>query len=173
MQQPLESLSGLPIASIACGGHHSVAVSLSGAVYAWGRNAHGQLGIGSQEDRHFPTQVRGLRHQDVRRAACGQDHTACLTADGGVFTFGGGSYGQLGHGGRGSEVLPRKVMELMGTEVTQVACGKLHTLALVPSRGRLYSFGLGGAGQLGTRSSATAATPQARTECASHLARCH
>ena len=40
----------------------------------------------------------------------------------------------------------------MGTEVSQIACGKKHTLALVPSRGRLYSFGLGGCGQLGNNS---------------------
>ncbi len=64
--------------------------------------------------------MRGLRHQDVRRVCCGQDHTVCLTADGGVFSFGGGGFGQLGHGGKANEVLPRKVMELMGTEVTQV-----------------------------------------------------
>ena len=40
----------------------------------------------------------------------------------------------------------------MGTDVSQIACGKKHTLALVPSRGRLYSFGLGGCGQLGNNS---------------------
>ena len=40
----------------------------------------------------------------------------------------------------------------MGTEVSQIACGKKHTLALLPSRGRLYSFGLGGCGQLGNNS---------------------
>lgn len=35
-----------------------------------------------------------------------------------------------------------------------------HTLALVPSRGRVYSFGLGGAGQLGTRAVLNSSTPQ-------------
>lgn len=35
-----------------------------------------------------------------------------------------------------------------------------HTLALVPSRGRVYAFGLGGAGQLGTRVNTTCLTPQ-------------
>ncbi len=44
--------------------------------------------------------------------------------------------------------MPRKILELMGTEVTQIACGKLHTLALVPSRGRLYTFGLGAKGNM-------------------------
>ncbi|KAG8311111.1 putative E3 ubiquitin-protein ligase herc4 [Homalodisca vitripennis] len=35
-----------------------------------------------------------------------------------------------------------------------------HTLALVPSRGRIYAFGLGGAGQLGTRAQLNSSTPQ-------------
>jgi len=45
--------------------------------------------------------------------------------DGGVFTFGAGMYGQLGHNLNQSESLPRKVFELMGSEVTMLACGRL------------------------------------------------
>lgn len=42
----------------------------------------------------------------------------------------------------------------------QISCGKRHTLALVPSRGRIYAWGLGGAGQLGNRASQSVTTPQ-------------
>lgn len=35
-----------------------------------------------------------------------------------------------------------------------------HTLALVPSRGRIYAFGLGGGGQLGTKTALSSPTPQ-------------
>jgi hypothetical protein len=52
------------------------------------------------------------------------DHTAALTRDGGVFTFGAGMYGQLGHCTSANEMLPRKVLELMGTTVTQICCGR-------------------------------------------------
>ena len=41
-----------------------------------------------------------------------------------MFTFGSGTYGQLGHGTKNNEILPRKIMELMGSEVTQVATGR-------------------------------------------------
>ena len=41
-----------------------------------------------------------------------------------MFTFGSGTYGQLGHGSKNNEILPRKVMELMGSEVTQLASGR-------------------------------------------------
>lgn len=48
----------------------------------------------------------------------------------------------------------------MGSTITQIACGRQHTLGFVPSRGRIYSFGLGGAGQLGFRKTTNATTPQ-------------
>ena len=81
--------------------------------------------------------------------ACGEEFTAVLTADGGVFTFGAGMYGQLGHNSNQHEYLPRKVADLMGSEVAQLVCGRCHTLVYVASSKRLYSFGLGGNGQLG------------------------
>jgi alpha-tubulin suppressor-like RCC1 family protein len=37
----------------------------------------------------------------------------------------------------------------MGTEVTQIACGRCHVLVYLSSNSRLYSFGLGANGQLG------------------------
>jgi len=48
----------------------------------------------------------------------------------------------------------------MGSQITQIACGKKHTLAFVPSRGRVYSFGLGISGQLGIRTIINASVPQ-------------
>lgn len=47
-----------------------------------------------------------------------------LCQDGGLFTFGDGSWGQLGHGSTNNELLPRRVLELMGTEVSQITCGR-------------------------------------------------
>ena len=51
----------------------------------------------------------------------------CELQDGGVFTFGAGNYGQLGHNTKQNEVLPKKVFELMGSPVTQIACGRSET----------------------------------------------
>lgn len=91
--------------------------------------------------------------------SCGEDFTAVLTFDGGVFTFGAGMYGQLGHGQIGHEYLPRKIPDLMGSQVTQIACGRCHTIVYLSSNKRLYSFGLGGNGQLGVKSSTNNTSP--------------
>lgn len=156
----VSSLAAIPIAFIACGGYHTIVISKSGAVFAWGRNTFGQLGLNDTQDRGVPCQLRTLRNSKVCYAACGEEFSVFLTIDGGVFSCGAGMYGQLGHGNNANEILPRQIMELMGSTVTQISCGKRHTLALVPSRGRIYAWGLGGAGQLGNRIAQSATTPQ-------------
>ncbi|XP_035515655.1 probable E3 ubiquitin-protein ligase HERC3 [Morone saxatilis] len=147
---PLKSLAGIPLAKITAGGDHSFALSLSGAVFGWGKNKAGQLGLNDKQDRAVPCHIKFLRSQKVVHISCGDEHTAALTKDGGLFTFGDGSWGQLGHGSNNNELLPRRVLELMGTEVSQITCGRHHTLAFVPSTGVVYAFGCNGHGQLGT-----------------------
>uniref|UniRef100_A0A8C4R2J3 HECT and RLD domain containing E3 ubiquitin protein ligase 4 n=1 Tax=Eptatretus burgeri TaxID=7764 RepID=A0A8C4R2J3_EPTBU len=110
-------------------------------------------------DRFYPVLLKSLRTQKVVHVCCGEDHTTALTKEGGVFTFGAGGYGQLGHNSTNHEIYPRKVFELMGSTVTQIACGRQHTLAFVPSCGLVYSFGLGGNGQLGIGSTTNRKSP--------------
>merc|ERR1719495_465174 len=147
----VESLASVPLAGVACGGDHTLVVSRSGAVFAWGSNNHGQLGLGDLTDRIWPTQVSTLRNLKVLPGGvkAGLEHTVALTEEGGVFSWGSSRCGQLGHGNNNKETLPRKVLELMGTTVSQIAAGDRHTLAFIPSRGKLYGFGVGGSGQLG------------------------
>ncbi|XP_055454886.1 probable E3 ubiquitin-protein ligase HERC4 isoform X5 [Psammomys obesus] len=157
--QLIKSLLGIPFMQVAAGGAHSFVLTLSGAIFGWGRNKFGQLGLNDENDRYVPNLLKSLRSQKVVYICCGEDHTAALTKEGGVFTFGAGGYGQLGHNSTSHEINPRKVFELMGSIVTQIACGRQHTSAFVPSSGRIYSFGLGGNGQLGTGSTSNRKSP--------------
>lgn len=157
--QSVQSLQGIPFAQITAGGAHSFARTFSGALFGWGCNKFGQLGLNDTNDRHFPALLKSLRSQRVVYICCGEDHTAVLTKEGGVFTFGAGGYGQLGHNSTNHEINPRKVFELMGNVVTQIACGRQHTLAYTPLSGKMYSFGLGGNGQLGLRTTSNRKSP--------------
>lgn len=132
----------------------------SGAVFGWGKNTFGQLGVSDDNSRFYPAHLKTLRSVGVRHISAGEDFSVFLTIDGGVFTCGCGTFGQLGHGSGNNEVLPRKVIELMGTVCSQITCGNRHTLTLVPSRGRVYGFGLGGSGQLGNRTAKNSQLPQ-------------
>uniref|UniRef100_A0A8C5UM04 Uncharacterized protein n=1 Tax=Malurus cyaneus samueli TaxID=2593467 RepID=A0A8C5UM04_9PASS len=55
--QLVERLKGIPLAQIAAGGAHSTTVSLSGAVYSWGKNSFGQLGLGDTKGKTTQTQI--------------------------------------------------------------------------------------------------------------------
>ena len=93
-------------------------------------------GVGDREDRHAPTLVTGLQGGRVVHVAAGECHTICSTADGSVFTWGGGEHGKLGLGEEeeGDTLLPTLVRgELQGKQVVQVAAGDYH-LACVASR---------------------------------------
>uniref|UniRef100_A0A8C1U974 Si:ch73-190m4.1 n=1 Tax=Cyprinus carpio TaxID=7962 RepID=A0A8C1U974_CYPCA len=147
--QHVQSLSGVPLAQISAGGDHSFVLSLSGVVFGWGKNSAGQLGLGDTTDRHVPTVVNSLNRKKTVSISCGGEHTATLSKGGTVFTFGSGGCGQLGHKSFRDEHHPRVVAELWGSEVSQVTCGRHHTLVSVASSKMIYSFGCGTQGQLG------------------------
>ncbi|XP_035182202.1 probable E3 ubiquitin-protein ligase HERC3 [Oxyura jamaicensis] len=156
--QLVEGLKGIPLAQIAAGGAHSIAVSLSGAVYSWGKNDFGQLGLGHTEDKDYPSYIEALEHWKTVFISCGADHTAVLSKDGLVCTFGAGGAGQLGHNSTQNELTPRVVAELWGARVSQVVCGRQHTLVYVPSLDKVYLFG-SDEGQLGNERTANQLIP--------------
>ncbi|XDC56334.1 hypothetical protein R6Z07M_007516 [Ovis aries] len=145
----VENLSGVPLVQISAGEAHSMALSMSGNVYSWGRNDCGQLGLGHTYNKDSPSCIEALDDQKVEFLACGGSHTALLTKSGLVFTFGDGKYGQLGHNSTQNELRPCLVAGLVGNRVTQIACGRQHTLAYVSDMGKVFSFGSGKEGQLG------------------------
>ncbi|NXE71395.1 RCC2 protein, partial [Calcarius ornatus] len=57
--RPIEALSSEAIVAAACGRNHTLALTESGSVFAFGENKLGQLGLGNQTDAvPSPTQVR-------------------------------------------------------------------------------------------------------------------
>uniref|UniRef100_A0A672HP10 HECT domain-containing protein n=1 Tax=Salarias fasciatus TaxID=181472 RepID=A0A672HP10_SALFA len=125
---PLKSLAGIPLAQITAGGDHSFALSLSGAVFGWGKNRAGQLGLNDKQDRAVPCHIKFLRSQKVVYISCGDEHTAALT--------------------KVRMVLNLSV--LFSFKLCVWYCKQHHTLAFVPSSGMVYAFGCNSHGQLGT-----------------------
>jgi alpha-tubulin suppressor-like RCC1 family protein len=62
-------------------GMHSLCIVLYvlGAVYGWGKNCFGQLGLSDDKDRLFPSQLKTLRSIKVKYVACGEDFSVFLT----------------------------------------------------------------------------------------------
>ena len=82
-------------------------------------------------------------------AAAGGSHSAVLTACGAVMTTGSNAYGQLGLGDARRRYAFERVESLRGARLATVAVGEDHSAA-VAEDGRLFLWGRGDWGQLGT-----------------------
>jgi alpha-tubulin suppressor-like RCC1 family protein len=139
-----------PIADVAAGSRHSLAVSRSGQLYSFGARA--LLGLGGERWRlgpsteHEPRLVRSLRGVRVRAIAAGILHSAVACEDGYVYSFGEGAFSQLGTGSDRASAEPVRVPGLVG--VAQLACGGLHTLAATHGS-TVFSWGANEHGSLG------------------------
>ena len=111
-----------------------------------------------------PLPVEGLSGQRAVAVACGEQHTAVVTEDGGLWTFGRGG-GRLGHANTANKYVPTAVQMpaasggLAGpVRVRSVACGEHHTAAVTEGM-LLCTFGRGSEGQLGHGDGVTKVTP--------------
>ena len=143
-----------PVRQVAAGGTHTGIVTDAGDLLMCGDGGYGQLGLGNEDDRTTPTLVERalLDGEAVLMVACGVAHTAVATEGGGVYTFGRGFHGQLGHGDDEEEdwLAPRRVPAagFNAERVVMVAAGDGHTVALSEA-GHVFTWGFGLSGQLG------------------------
>ena len=100
-----------PVRQVATGQYHTGIVMEAGDLLMCGRGEYGRLGLGDEEDRTTPTLVARVLFdgEAVLMVACGRVHTAVATEGGGVYTFGSGDFGQLGHGDEENQLAPRRV----------------------------------------------------------------
>ena len=64
-------VQGMHVSQVVCGLAHTLCVTATSQVYAWGSNAQGQLGTGHAECRRAPTFIDGLWAMPVHQLAAG------------------------------------------------------------------------------------------------------
>ena len=80
--------------------------------------------------------------------SAGGAYSLAVTADGSVWSWGIGGFGQLGHGHTQNQLLPREIAALAGQRVVAVSAGERHSLALTAD-GAVFAWGNGEHGCLG------------------------
>ena len=126
------------IVAVSLGRYHSAAITTNGDLYTWGKNDYGQLGLDDIDDitdRHTPTKVTGL--SNIVAVSLGRYHSAAITTNGDLYTWGENDYGQLGLDDITDRHTPTKVTGL--SNIVAVSLGEYRSAAITAT-GDLYIF---------------------------------
>ncbi|KAJ3393160.1 putative E3 ubiquitin-protein ligase herc4 [Entophlyctis sp. JEL0112] len=161
----LKALFGIPIRKIVCGGSFSLALTVSGKIYAWGSNEYGQLGLDTKGPVHTPTLIKHL--SAITDISAGNAHSAALNEEGTCFVWGDGSKGQLATTAVRTAA-PLKLKAMDGCDfgcVSRVICGNDSTFIIAKRRHKnspcikVYSFGSNEFGELGIGDECSRSSP--------------
>lgn len=167
----MTALSSERIRQVVCGWTASLAVTHDGKLYQWGwANSTRSFMYAVRMHKYSPTLYRALQSTrlvfqpryatpqpfkgmpPIRSCAAGFAHLAAITENGELYTWGTGTWGQMGHPDSVRYQLldePTLVRgSLTGRRVVQVSCGFQHTLILTDD-GQAWACGKAQDGQLG------------------------
>jgi len=123
------------------------------ALYVWGRNVYGQLGLGNTTSTSSPQQLTG----SWSSAAMGNGHTLGIRTDGSLWAWGRNNSGQLGLGNTTYYSSPKQVGA--GLNWAAVSCGHDGGSMAVKTDGTMWVWGGGGSGQLGLGNTNSLSSP--------------
>jgi alpha-tubulin suppressor-like RCC1 family protein len=131
---------------VAGGRFHTAAIKTDGTLWTWGYNYNGQLGDNTTINTPTPvtTFAGGTNWKQV---ANGRFHTAAIKTDGTLWTWGGNTSGQLGHGYYNDSSTPVTTFA-GGTNWKQVS-SRYDNTAAIKTDGTLWTWGENYYGQLG------------------------
>lgn len=135
------------------GSNHSLAFMNNSTVRAWGYNGYGQLG--NADDTYVPKKVpvKVSNLSGVVAVAAGGHHSLALKSDNTVWAWGLNDNGRLGNGLTTKSNVPVQVTTTNSggafTNLTSIAAGGSHSVALERTTGKVWTWGYNGDGQLG------------------------
>lgn len=138
------------IVAMQTGQEHCILLDKLGNVYTFGRGSRGQLGHGQLDDESSPRLVEAVAGIKIVEIAAGGWHSAAVSQDGDLYTWGWNGNGQLGLSTSSRE--QEKTVGIMATphitdiqdcpenNIIKLSCGTKHTIVLLDNNG-LYGCG--------------------------------
>ncbi|XP_060083459.1 secretion-regulating guanine nucleotide exchange factor-like [Ylistrum balloti] len=147
------------VCSVVAGSQHSVAVTDNGDMYLWGCNKYGQCLVDPSQCPSVLTPIPAPpRDWTLTHLSSGWTHLLARTAEGKLYSWGRGDYGQLGRSCDGScDHIPARILGLPSVQI--VSCGSEHNLAVSDDR-LAYSWGWNEHGICGTGDEENVHKPQ-------------
>ena len=173
--QTPQTVVGLPgpAVRVDAGVGATCAIVSGGALYCWGNNQFGQLGVGNFNNASIASPVQGLS-SGVIDVAVGDHHTCAILAGGTVRCWGFDSSGQVGNGpskppsGDLGFKSPQQVLGIVGAE--SIATGMFFSCAGL-GNDRVTCWGDNEDGQLGDGTNMNRDAPSGVLELSSLAAR--
>jgi alpha-tubulin suppressor-like RCC1 family protein len=142
------------VISVCAGIDHVLFLNAAGAVYSWGRNAEGQLGLGSSvRYSSNPTVIQYFMDNSVKVASitCGSYHSLVISDSGVIYCFGKNADYQCGIQPQSRyiylpDVIPARLFNY--TFAQSIAAGLSHTL-VSGFNGAVFGFGFNAYSVLG------------------------
>ena len=155
-------LAGKSVTQLVTSFANSGALLANGQYYDWGYDGNGQLGDGKvRKNSNVPVQVH--LPEPVAQVAeggsiWGNGQTLVILSDGSMWSWGAGSFYQLGTGTGRHEALPVQFQAPSGVTYQSLATGSATSYA-VTSTGQVYAWGVSFVGQVGNGTYHTARHP--------------
>ncbi|KAL0491239.1 hypothetical protein AKO1_009982 [Acrasis kona] len=141
------------IVSVVGGYGHTLALTASGTVYAFGRNIDGELGLGHNNNVSTPEVVESLMDKNVIMIDNSNvHHSTALTDNGEIYTWGNNRCGQLGLGDTINRNVPTCIPEISDKRINCVIAGGSANSGFVFATNELnetYVWGANSHSQLG------------------------
>lgn len=145
------------IVQVSAGAYTTFALHDDGTLSAFGYNEFGQMGNGQSQGQPYPVQAYGQTYS--KSVTAGAFHSVVLRLDGSVGWMGIYDINNLNIGGLSPDNQSFELKMQMGlANVTQVASGDNHTLALL-ANGETWAWGVGWDGELGDGNGDTSMSP--------------
>ena len=143
---------------LAAGYSHSLGLTSTGIVYAWGFGGQGRLGTGNTTSSESPvTIIGGITNWSQISLNSASEHSLALTSVGILYAWGRNGYGRLGDG---TSTERSSLVTVVGgiTNWSQLSTGSKHSLGLT-STGIAYGWGINSGGELGDNTATTRSSP--------------